>query len=340
MLNYDKCKKETEEHISNVNFLLCKMSKLLEARGIAHDRSKLFSPEIDHFASIDRETSTTKYGTPEYQAGLDFLRPALNNHYAKNRHHPEFGLKDEEWKDILGYENIYQVSNLGRVRSLDRISKRAKTGDIFKQGQFLKTSITPKNYHRIQLQKDGKNKNFMVHQLVAKAFLENDNIKRTQVNHKNSIRSDNRASNLEWVTPSENLIHAYDFGFKEAKVKYIVKCNELDIVTEGCLKMEQILREKGYKKASAAAIWAVINGKNSTHLDLTFDSITQEEHSYHQLCSMNLIDVFEMLTDWKASTMRYSEGNLLTSIDINVKKFGISPELAAILKNTAEMLEY
>jgi hypothetical protein len=104
MTGYDKCRVETEEHIKNVEFFINKLVELAKQRGPAHDRSKLFSPEIDHFATIDRHTLDTKFGTPEYQQSLDNLKPALENHYAKNRHHPEHfpnGIKGMNLIDVL-----------------------------------------------------------------------------------------------------------------------------------------------------------------------------------------------------------------------------------------------
>ena len=151
MSSYDKCKADTEEHIKNVAHNLNFISTYLKSRGRDHDRSKLFSPEIDIFANVGKETTDLKYGTPEYQDSLDRLKPALNNHYAKNRHHPE--------------------------------------------------------------------------------------------------------------------------------------------------------------------------------------------HFPNGIKGMNLIDIVEMLADWKASCMRYKEGNILTSIENNVKRFNISDDLACILKNTAELFE-
>ena len=108
----------------------------------------------------------------------------------------------EIWKDIKGYEGLYQVSNLGNVKSLPRY-----TNNQYKNGLIMK----PHNYSgylRIQLRKNGNYKWFCVHRLVAMAFLKNYN-SQLQVNHKNGIKDDNNLENLEMVTASENQLHSY-----------------------------------------------------------------------------------------------------------------------------------
>lgn len=109
---------------------------------------------------------------------------------------------EEIWKDVVGYKGYYQVSNLGRVRSLDRI---ASNGRKIK-GKILSTKVnTPPYYPRVSLSVNGKMKLVQVHRLVAQAFVYNpDPEHKTQVGHKDESRTNNRADNLEWVTPKEN----------------------------------------------------------------------------------------------------------------------------------------
>lgn len=105
------------------------------------------------------------------------------------------------WADVKGYEGLYQVSVDGEMKSLERISP---------QGHLLKESImkpwkTKKGYLTVCLCKDGKYKHHRVHRLVAQAFIPNDDPKhKTQINHINEDKTDNRVENLEWVTPKEN----------------------------------------------------------------------------------------------------------------------------------------
>lgn len=97
---------------------------------------------------------------------------------------------EEIWKDIEGYEGLYQVSNLGRVKKLPTI---------------LKNSLDKQGYEVVQLvNENGKKKVLKIHRLVANAFIENTENK-PQVDHINTIRNDNRVENLRWVTPKENM---------------------------------------------------------------------------------------------------------------------------------------
>lgn len=108
----------------------------------------------------------------------------------------------EIWKDIKNYEGLYQISNLGRVKSLPR-----NTNNQYKNGLILKPTIK-NGYVKIQLKNKHKYKWFFIHRLVAQAFL-NDFSEKLQVNHKNGIKNDNRIKNLEMVTASENQLHSY-----------------------------------------------------------------------------------------------------------------------------------
>ncbi|MBI6019850.1 HNH endonuclease [Clostridium perfringens] len=109
----------------------------------------------------------------------------------------------EEWKFIKGYEGLYKVSSLGRVKSLTRQIKR-KTGNYKIQGKLLSLIKMKNGYLRVGLYKNKKYKLYAVHRLVAEAFLDNSN-NFPQVNHKNEVKTDNRVENLEWTTREENI---------------------------------------------------------------------------------------------------------------------------------------
>lgn len=107
----------------------------------------------------------------------------------------------EIWKDIDEYIGYYQVSNLGRVKSLDRITSDGR----FRKGRILKSTVCASDYCVVELCKDGIGKQYRVNILVAKAFIVNDDpINKTQVGHKDETKANNRADNLEWTTPKEN----------------------------------------------------------------------------------------------------------------------------------------
>ena len=117
----------------------------------------------------------------------------------------------EEWKDIEGYEGKYQVSNLGRVRSLDRdIVRRTRYGTMAPyhiNGSVLKPLHSQGDYCYVHLfDKDGASTNHKVHRLVAKAFVPNpDNL--NEVNHIDEDKDNNRADNLEWCKHVDNCNH-------------------------------------------------------------------------------------------------------------------------------------
>lgn len=110
----------------------------------------------------------------------------------------------EVWKDIPGYEGRYQVSDMGRVKSLARVVS-CGTWNKSQKERVLKPGLC-KGYKQVVLCKDGKREPRTVHRLVAQAFLENSDGK-PQINHKDGDKENNRASNLEWATCSENNLH-------------------------------------------------------------------------------------------------------------------------------------
>ena len=115
-------------------------------------------------------------------------------------------IKIEIWKDIIGYEGYYQISNLGNVKSLNRIVKN-KNG-YRNTGERLLKIYLPKDsqhYPFVILCKNGKTENKLIHRLVATAFVTNDDpIHKTQVNHIDENKMNNSSDNLEWCTPKYN----------------------------------------------------------------------------------------------------------------------------------------
>lgn len=124
-------------------------------------------------------------------------------------------MNKEIWKDIAGYEELYQVSNLGRIKRI--LFKNGKYE--FAKEKILKNVLT-KDYYHITLSKNNKKQIYMVHKLVAKAFLDEEKNK-DYINHKDGNKLNNNVENLEWCTLSENTNHAYKNGLmKRYKEKY------------------------------------------------------------------------------------------------------------------------
>lgn len=112
----------------------------------------------------------------------------------------------EEWKDIKGYEGIYQISNFGNVKSLERTAKTRYPGITYTiKEKIRKITYNESGYALVVLSKDGKNKTFLVHRLVADAFVNNpDKDVFTLVNHKDENKHNNCCDNLEWCTATYN----------------------------------------------------------------------------------------------------------------------------------------
>jgi len=163
----------------------------------------------------------------------------------------------ELWKDITGYEGLYQVSNFGRVRSLDRIVVRS-TSNYIQKMCILKLSIKKSGYLQVGLSKDSNSKGYLVHRLVAQEFLGlliNDASK--IVNHINYDKIDNRFNNLEITSVRENNCH-----------KYLVKNRTSNYIgVSWCMKSKKWVSKIGI-------------GNKSIHLGTFID----EKDAYNKRC--------------------------------------------------------
>ena len=180
----------------------------------------------------------------------------------------------EEWKDIKGYEGIYQVSNEGRVKSLNY----NHTG----KERILKSTSNSCDYLNVSLWKDGQKKQHLVHRLVANAFIENpDDL--PQVNHIDENKSNNCTENLEWVTCKQNINHGTrNQRMAEAHrgkpcpwatealtnrtdlsipINMLTKDGEFIRQFPSSMEAERWLRANGYPKASHCNINSCCQGK-------------------------------------------------------------------------------
>lgn len=158
----------------------------------------------------------------------------------------------EVWKDIKGYEGRYQVSNLGRVKSLPIDEKFCKRPEEIILTPFLCGS----GYYEVTLYYQKRRKPKLIHRLVAETFIPNPDDKK-EVNHKDGNKLNNDASNLEWVTPSENQQHS-----RKVLKSQSHKCKVICVETgESFDSIKDASDKYGLK---SPLIWKCCNGKQNT----------------------------------------------------------------------------
>jgi len=176
---------------------------------------------------------------------------------------------EEIWKDVIGFEGKYQVSNTGKVKSLERIIKRGEKGDVLIKTLVLKNRLSKKGYHQVILYKKGIQKQFTVHQLVSIMFLENkDSFK--EVNHINGIKTDNFSENLEWCSRGHNMRHALRTGLKiprngeSINTCKLTKSQAAEIKYSDKSIQSRFLSNKF--KVSMQTVWKIRAGKSWNHI--------------------------------------------------------------------------
>lgn len=119
---------------------------------------------------------------------------------------------NEQWKDVVGYEGYYQVSNYGRIRSVDRIDSNG----LHRKGRILNPQPNKRGYVRVHISKGNKTESLFLHRLVAAAFVKNDNPSLDIINHLDNNPSNNRADNLEWTDYKGNM----QWAASQGRMKY------------------------------------------------------------------------------------------------------------------------
>ena len=158
----------------------------------------------------------------------------------------------EVWKDIPGYEGKYQISNRGRVKSLPRNEKFCKRSTAI----ILKTFTCGSGYQEVILKDHGRRKPHLIHRMVATAFVPNPEGKE-EVNHKDGNKDNNDCTNLEWVTPRENIRHSFDELEHKLNTRSVV-CVETGEV------FGSIKAAADTKGLQLPLIWKCCNGRQQT----------------------------------------------------------------------------
>lgn len=172
-------------------------------------------------------------------------------------------MTEEVWKDIVGYEGYYQVSNLGRVKGLNRINAR-KTP---LKEMMMKQKINQDGYRSLMLTKNGERKTFLVHRLVAIAFIENE-YNKPVVNHIDENKLNNNVNNLNWMTVKENT----NWGNGVEKSHITQRKNIYAILEDGTdMYFNSITECAKYFNTGSGGIGNVLNGKRTKHKNMKFE---------------------------------------------------------------------
>ena len=165
----------------------------------------------------------------------------------------------EIWKPIKGFQDIYEASNLGRIRSKDHLINGNNNNKVLKKGKILKNQLSIKGYLQVSLMTQPKIKyNTGVHRLVALAFIPNPN-HYPQVNHKNGIKTDNRVENLEWCSASENVTHAV----KNRLIKTKLTDEQAKEIFNSQLSQRKLAK---LFNITSSIVWRIKNKKAYKHL--------------------------------------------------------------------------
>lgn len=175
---------------------------------------------------------------------------------------------EEIWKQIKGYEGLYEISSLAKVKSISRL--RTGGNNAIRE-RIMKPYLSRTGYHKVVLSKNKQDKHISVHRLIALVFVGEPPTDKHEVNHIDGNKLNNSIDNLEWVTRSQNLSHAYKLGLKVGNIgekNNTTKLSESDVLEIKRLITKGVGVSKiaiNYK-VTHSTISAIKNKRNWKHL--------------------------------------------------------------------------
>lgn len=178
----------------------------------------------------------------------------------------------EVWRDVVGYEGLYEVSNLGNVRGVARThlryDKQGNAYEVHVPARCLVKKDNSNGYYRVSLSRDNRVRQLFVHRLVAMAFVENpDNL--PVIDHIDGDRHNNDASNLRWCTQGDNLHYSYQNGRETVFVREHIKKRQVHAVSRPVVRSDgeefpSVVAASRALGLSNSAVSHVVNGRAKT----------------------------------------------------------------------------